>query len=76
MKRKGHEIEAIEFSADYGQTWFTVEVPADMDSYQWVWFTLEWQPEAAGTYCLHTRTIDAGGVEQMWPASVILIVTE
>ncbi|MEG0505731.1 MAG: molybdopterin-dependent oxidoreductase, partial [Raoultibacter sp.] len=40
----GHKTSLIAFSADYGNTWTTIDVPADADPYQWSYFTVEWNP--------------------------------
>ncbi len=49
-----HDINmtAIKVSADYGDTWTEIPLPADMDQDQWVKWTATWTPEVAGTYCL------------------------
>ena len=71
-----HEIAAIQFSADRGATWQTVELPSGFDKYQWARFSAPWTPEKPGVYTLQVRAVDAGGQEQYWPASVIINVTE
>lgn len=72
----GHTLSQVAFSADYGTTWTTVDVPADFDQNQWVRFAGTWTPEKAGIYVLHVKAIDSAGSEQLMPASVIVKVTE
>lgn len=72
----GHELSQIAFSADYGTTWTTLDVPADFDQKQWTRFEGAWTPDTAGTYILQVKAIDAAGSEQYVPASVIVKVTE
>lgn len=73
---KGHSLSQIAFSADYGTTWTTIDVPADFDQKQWAYFEGTWTPDAAGTYILQVKAIDAAGSEQYVPASVIVKVAE
>lgn len=71
-----NSIESIQISADYGETWTTIEVPADYDENQWTRFSAEWVPQKAGTYCL---TVHCDGVSTATPANdgkVLVTVTE
>lgn len=72
----GHSLSEVAFSADYGHTWTTIPVPEEFDQKQWTYFEGTWTPEAAGTYVLQVKAIDAAGSEQYVPASVIVKVTE
>lgn len=72
----GHTMTQVAFSADFGATWTTIDVPADFDQNQWVRWEGTWTPDHAGTYVLHVKAIDSEGVEQYTPASVIVKVTE
>lgn len=72
----GHALKQVAFSADYGQTWKYVDVPANFDQKQWAQWAGTWTPEKAGTYVLHVKAVDELGEEQAWPASVIVKVTE
>lgn len=71
-----HHLAQIAISADRGATWQTIDVPADYDPMQWTCFETSWTPEKPGVYTLQVKSIDAGGYEQIYPASVILTVTE
>ena len=71
-----NSIESIEISADYGDTWTTIEVPADYDGNQWTRFAADWVPQKAGTYCL---TAHCNGSSDAGPANdgkVLITVTE
>ncbi len=72
----GHTMTQVAFSADYGKNWTTIDVPADFDQNQWVYWEGTWTPEKAGTYVLHVKPVDSQGVEPYRPASVIVKVTE
>lgn len=72
----GHELSQVAFSADYGTTWTTVDVPNDFDQRQWTYWTGTWTPQTAGTYVLQVKAVDAAGSEQYTPASVIVKVVE
>lgn len=73
---QGHRLSSVQFSADYGGHWTEVSLPENFDDKQWVYWEGTWTPEKAGTYVLHVKAIDEGGVEQYRPASVIVKVTE
>ncbi len=73
---QGHKVAQIAFSADYGKTWKTFDVPESFDGSQWIYFDGSWTPQAAGTYVLKVKAIDAGGFEQFTEANVIVKVTE
>lgn len=47
-----NKTTSVEISADYGETWTSIEVPEDFDRDQWVLWSADWTPEVAGTYCL------------------------
>ncbi|MBQ3106363.1 MAG: molybdopterin-dependent oxidoreductase [Eggerthellaceae bacterium] len=51
----GNTCRSVDISADYGDTWTSIEVPADFDVDQWTHWTAEWTPQVAGTYCLTVR---------------------
>ncbi|MDO5358349.1 MAG: molybdopterin-dependent oxidoreductase [Slackia faecicanis] len=55
---KGHKVSQVAFSADYGHTWNTIDVPADHDPAVWLTFEGTWTPEKAGTYVLKVKAID------------------
>lgn len=56
MSEQGkNRTTSVNLSADYGDTWTTIEVPTDFDEDQWVHWSADWTPEVAGTYCLTVR---------------------
>lgn len=73
---QGHRLSSIQFSADYGQHWIEMDIPESFDDMQWTYWEGTWTPEKAGTYVLHVKAIDEGGVEQYYPASVIVKAVE
>lgn len=72
----GHTLSQVAFSADYGSTWTTFDVPESFDQNQWTYWSGTWTPEKAGTYVLHVKAVDSAGEEQLKPASVIVKVSE
>ena len=68
--------DTISFSADYGVTWQTFEVPDEFDPDQWAHWNLTWTPDAPGSYILHVKATAEDGTEQMGNASIIVKVTE
>ncbi|MEG0027621.1 MAG: molybdopterin-dependent oxidoreductase [Raoultibacter sp.] len=50
-----NKTKSVEISADYGETWTSIPVPDNFDRDQWVLWSADWKPEAAGTYCLTVR---------------------
>lgn len=69
-------MTSVKISADYGDTWTEIPLPENMDEDQWVKWTAEWTPEAAGTYCLtlHTDSENPNAVAN--DGHVIVKVTE
>lgn len=72
----GNKVTSVKISADYGDTWTEIPLPENMDEDQWVKWTAEWTPEAAGTYCLtlHTDSENPNAVAN--DGHVIVKVTE
>ncbi|MDO5043446.1 MAG: molybdopterin-dependent oxidoreductase [Slackia sp.] len=71
-----NKTTSVEISADYGETWTSIEVPEDFDRDQWVLWSADWTPEVAGTYCL---TVHAGSELADNPSndgSIIITVVE
>lgn len=86
---QGHEVDKIALSADYGNTWFEIDVREklpDYDNGAWVVFEGTWTPQKPGTYVLHAKTVDNKDPDMVphdstglkWDnfASVIVKVTE
>jgi len=71
-----HHTSAVRFSADYGYSWTDIEVPADFDGDQWVYFTAKWTPTEPGVYMLSVKPGDAGGFDTQTAASVYVVVEE
>ncbi len=70
----GHRVGQLAFSADYGRTWSYVDVPETLDPYQWVTWTVDWQPEKPGTYVLYASAIDAVEGWQKVPTPITVVV--
>ena len=71
-----HYTDGIAFTADYGKTWTTFDIPEDFDPDQWAYFTAEWMPPEAGTYVLGVKPIDVMGWDTDYWASVIVQIEE
>lgn len=71
-----HHTSAVRFSADYGYSWTDIEVPADFDGDQWVYFTAKWTPTEPGVYMLSVKPGDASGFDTQTAASVYVVVEE
>lgn len=71
-----HEIAKVLFSFDYGQTWTECAVPEGFDPKQWVHFTLNWTPDAAGTYIVKAKAVDVNGIEQDILSNLLITVSE
>lgn len=56
VEQGGNKVTSVKISADYGETWTEIPLPANMDEDQWVKWTATWTPEVAGTYCLTLHT--------------------
>ena len=80
----GHNLTGVAISADYGQTWTTIDMTdKSLDPDQWVQFKTTWTPEKAGTYVLKVKALDNTGATftnaytgEEGAASVIVKVTE
>lgn len=71
-----HFVDKVQFSADYGNTWTEVDIDDDYDHASWTHWTIEWQPEQAGTYVLYSNTVDGTGQCQMSPSPIIVKIVE
>lgn len=71
-----HFTDGIAFTADYGKTWTTFDIPDDFDPDQWAYFTAEWMPPEAGTYVLGVKPVDVMGWDTDYWASVIVQIEE
>ncbi len=69
-------LTAIEFSTDLGTTWQRIDVPEGFDPLQWVQFDFSWTPEAAGTYIVKVRGVNANGSVNETDGSVIVTVSD
>lgn len=76
FSQNGVRLTDVEFSMDYGNTWYAAPVPEDFDCNQWYYYTVEWTPTEPGTYIFQSRAINNLGVEQFMPASVYVTVVE
>lgn len=72
----GHRPTQVAFSADYGNTWSYIDIPESLDPFQWVTFTIEWEPEEPGVYVLYGCTIDSEEGWQTVPAPITVVVEE
>lgn len=70
------KITDIRISADYGDTWTSIGLPENMDEDQWVRWSADWTPEAAGTYCLTVRCENENSAALENQGNVIVKVTE
>lgn len=71
-----NQTTSVQISADYGETWTTIDVPEGFDRDQWVLWSADWIPEVAGTYCL---TVHCGSELADNPSndgSILVTVTE
>lgn len=69
------DITKVEFSFDMGQTWTTVDVPADFDPYQWICWSVNWTPEQAGTYTVLVHAVTETGRTHV-DNGIIVVVEE
>lgn len=58
-------IQLVEFSADDGATWQPVEIDYPGTELTWTFWSVEWQPPAAGEFILLSRATDGTGVAQI-----------
>ena len=71
------ETSKIEFSIDFGNTWYTVELPVDeFEEKMLVNWTFSWTPAKAGTYVLKVRAESIEGATMQQPDSVIVNIAE
>lgn len=70
----GSHLSQIAFSADYGTTWTTVDVPENLDPYQWVNWSAKWTPDGPGTYVLYMSSVDATLGWQNIPSAITVVV--
>lgn len=56
--KAGLLIKQFKLSFDYGETWTTYDIPAGMDSYQWVCFDMHWDPPAPGVYVVKLDAVN------------------
>ncbi|WP_139651321.1 molybdopterin-dependent oxidoreductase [Raoultibacter phocaeensis] len=72
-----NKTTSVQISADYGDTWTTIDVPETFDADQWVLWSADWTPEVAGTYCLTVRCgSDLTDEKPITDGHVIITVTE
>ena len=70
----GHSTKQVQFSWDYGKTWFNADVAPDADPNNWQRFHATWTPTQPGTYCLKVQAVDGKDWHQKKPASVFVTV--
>jgi sulfane dehydrogenase subunit SoxC len=61
-------VQAVELSADRGQSWFETELEPRQNGYSWQTFRARWTPPGAGRYEIAVRARDVEGRVQ--PASL------
>jgi len=67
------KIVAVEFSLDMGKTWTRFEVP-ECDTEKWVYWTLDYKPATAGSYCLYVQAISETGLVSPKPGKLMFNV--
>lgn len=75
-EQQANAVDAIEISADYGETWTRIDAPTDYDEDQWLRFSADWTPKTAGTYCLTVHCDSAADIGPANDGHVLVTVTE
>jgi sulfite dehydrogenase (cytochrome) subunit A len=57
-------VQAVEFSADGGQSWFETELDPRPNGYSWQTFRARWTPSGVGRYEIAVRARDVQGRSQ------------
>lgn len=69
----GVPIEGVDVSVDGGKTWRKARLGHDQARYAWRLWSLEWKPQAEGSYQIVARAKDAAGniqpIQEQWNPS-------
>jgi DMSO/TMAO reductase YedYZ molybdopterin-dependent catalytic subunit len=57
-------IASVEVSTDGGQTWSQASLQEPLGQYTWVFWSLDWNPPATGSYKIEVRATDGTGAVQ------------